>query len=367
MCGSGCLRRVVIVDNLDDVRWTAVEARDRRSDGVFVYAVRSTGVFCRPGCGARRAMRRNVEFFSTPEAAISAGYRACRRCRPDLTRTTDPVVASVIAACRWLEQPGDAPDVASIAARFGWSQRHAHRIFIDVVGVPIGRYRRAQQAERARQALRSGLPVTDAIYAAGYGSSRAFYEHGAPRLGMAPARYRSGAHGEAIGYTSVATPIGLVVAASTAKGVCAVRIGAGEDALVAALRAEFPGATVERREEKLAGVAEVLAGAVRGDGRASALPLDIAGTAFQARVWEALRSIPAGETRSYSEVAEQIGAPLAVRAVGSACGANPVALAIPCHRVVRRDGSLGGYRWGLEIKTALLDAETERPAGRSEH
>lgn len=345
------------MDELSEARWRAVEARDARLGGLFVYAVRSTGVFCRPGCGARRPLRRNVEFFITADEARAAGYRPCRRCRPEHTGLSDPVVASVVAVCRELERTDAGRDVAAMAAGLGWSERHLRRRFVEVVGVPIGAYRRAQQAERARAALRAGRSVTDASVESGFGSSRAFYDHGASRLGMAPARYRAGAPGERIGYTSLLTPIGVVVAACTARGVCAVRVGPDEAALVAEITAEFPGARLERDDEGLEGVAVVLAGAVRGDGDVSALPLDLQGTAFQVRVWEALRAIPAGDTRCYTQVAIGIGAPTAVRAVAGACAANPAALVVPCHRVVRRDGSLGGYRWGVAAKRALLDAE----------
>jgi AraC family transcriptional regulator of adaptative response/methylated-DNA-[protein]-cysteine methyltransferase len=349
------------VDDLVEARWRAVEARDARLAGVFVYAVGSTGVYCRPGCGARRPLRGNVEFFATTEDAVGAGYRACRRCHPEGERVNDPAAESVIALCRWLEQPDLDHDLAAMASKLGWSERHLRRRFSEVVGVPIGSYLRAQQAERARAALRAGMPVTDAAFEAGYGSSRAFYEHGASRLGMTPARYRAGGTGERIGYTSMDTPIGVVVAASTALGVCAVRVGPEEAALVAEIAAEFSGALLERDDDGLVDVAAVLAGAVRGDDDATVLPVDLQGTAFQVRVWEALRAIPAGDTRSYSEVATQIGAPTAVRAVARACAANPAALAVPCHRVVRRDGTLGGYRWGVATKEALLAAEASVP------
>lgn len=345
------------VDDLLEARWRAVDARDGRTAGLFVYAVRSTGVYCRPGCGARRPLRRNVEFFATPVEAVGAGYRACRRCRPDQDRVTDPVVASVIAVCRWLEHPDPDRDLAAMAAGLGWSERHLRRRFSELVGVPAGSYLRAQQAERVRAGLRAGMPVSDAAFEAGYGSSRAFYEHGASRLGMTPARYRTGGAGERIGYTSMATPIGMVVLASTARGVCAVRVGSNEKALVAEVTAEFPEAVIERDDDGLVDVAVVLAGAVRGDDDATVLPMDLQGTAFQVRVWEALRAIPAGDTRSYSEVAAEIGSPTAARAVAGACAANPAALMVPCHRVVRQDGSLGGYRWGIATKQALLAAE----------
>jgi AraC family transcriptional regulator of adaptative response/methylated-DNA-[protein]-cysteine methyltransferase len=351
------------MDDVAEARWRAVQGRDGRLTGPFVYAVVTTGIFCRPGCGARRPLRANVEFFATPADAVGAGYRACRRCRPDCDPAGDPALASVIAVCRFLERPDADAHLGPVAADLGWSERHLRRRFSQVVGVSVGSYLRAQQAERVRSALRAGMGVTEAALEAGYGSSRAFYAHGASRLGMAPARYRSGAGGERIGYTSVGTPIGVVVAAATARGVCAVRVGADEAALVAELAAEFPDAALARDDARLAEVAAALAGAVRGDADATALPVDLQGTAFQVRVWEALRAIPTGQTRSYSQVAAGIGAPTAVRAVAGACAANPAALVVPCHRVLRQDGSLGGYRWGVGTKRALLSAEAaEDPA-----
>ena len=228
--------------------------------------------------------------------------------------------------------------------------------------MPIGSYLRAQQADRTRSALRGGMAVTDAVVEAGYGSSRAFYEHGATRLGMSPQRYRAGAKGERISYTTIITTIGVVLAASTNLGVCAVRIGSDETALADELRAEFPLATITRDDDAMLEVAELLAGAVRGEKEPTILPVDLTGTAFQMRVWEALRRIPTGQTRTYSELALEIGSPRAVRAVGSACAANPAALAVPCHRVVRRDGTLGGYRWGIDTKAALLTVEAVGPS-----
>jgi AraC family transcriptional regulator of adaptative response/methylated-DNA-[protein]-cysteine methyltransferase len=350
-------RRLRGVDDLSATRWRAVEEHDVTMVGVFVYAVSSTGVYCKPGCSSRRPLRRNVEFFATPGDAVGAGYRACRKCRPDQNDVLSPALASVVSLCRWLEEVVGDRNVAAFAAELGYSERHLRRRFSEVVGVPISSYLRALQAERARKALHARAPVTTAIYEAGYGSNRAFYEHGAPRLGMTPGKYRAGGRGERIAFTSLSTPIGVVVAASTVRGVCAVHIGPDEASLEASLVTEFPNATLERDDEGLAWLIGVLAGAVRGETNAAVLPLDLEGTAFQTRVWEALRAIPDGHTLSYSQVAVKIGAPGAVRAVGSACGANPAALVVPCHRVVRLDGSLGGYRWGIAVKQALLDAE----------
>jgi AraC family transcriptional regulator of adaptative response/methylated-DNA-[protein]-cysteine methyltransferase len=345
------------MDDLNEVRWIAVQSRDTAMAGCFVYAVRTTGIYCRPGCGARRPLRVNVEFFSTNDDARAKGYRACGRCRPDETRHIDPATDAVIATCREVERTRGGVNVATLAGQLGYSEGHLRRRFRAVVGVSLASYAREYQTIRVRETLRSGASVTDAVFDAGYRSVSVFYERSAPRLGMTPARYRGGARGELIRYTSVETPVGVVLAASTHRGVCSIRIGPDEEVLAQGLRDEFPHAMIERDDDGLSDVALVLAGAIRGDVDAHSLPLDLAGTAFQIRVWEELRTIPAGETRTYSDVANQIGSPRSVRAVASACAANNVALAVPCHRVVRRDGSLGGYRWGLPVKEALLLAE----------
>jgi AraC family transcriptional regulator of adaptative response/methylated-DNA-[protein]-cysteine methyltransferase len=301
-----------------------------------------------------------VAFFATPEEAAKAGFRAYKRCRPDVAHVTDPMVATIAQVCRRLEQPGYAGPVREIAEDFGYNERHLRRSFQEIVGVSLATYARAQQASRAREALQRGTSVSRAVVDAGYGSFRAFYEHGATTLGMSPNRFRSGGLGEEIRFTSVQTPRGVVVVACTPRGVCDVRIGDDEETLIAEMRAVFTRETVRRDDEGLVGVARALALGVDGDARAGELPLDVQGTAFQIRVWEALRRIPLGEVRSYAEVAQDIGAPTAVRAVASACGANRAAVVIPCHRVRRSDGSLGGYRWGVDVKAAILDAEARR-------
>jgi AraC family transcriptional regulator of adaptative response/methylated-DNA-[protein]-cysteine methyltransferase len=270
---------------------------------------------------------------------------------------SDPSIEAVIATCRQLERPDNVENASSIATRLGYSERHLRRRFLETIGVTLSSYERAQKAERVRENLRGGSPVMEAVIDAGYGSTRAFYEHGAARLGMAPGRYRDGAKGERIRYTAIETDLGVVTVAATDQGVCSVKLGPGAVDLIKGLKAEFPLATIVRDDEGLSEVAAVLEGATKGEKNATQLPLDLTGTAFQIRVWEALRTIPSGETRTYSDVAAQIGKPRAVRAVASACAANEAALAIPCHRVIRRDGSLGGYRWGLDVKAALLAAE----------
>jgi AraC family transcriptional regulator, regulatory protein of adaptative response / methylated-DNA-[protein]-cysteine methyltransferase len=348
------------MNELSDVRWSAVESRDATMTGCFVYAVTTTGIYCRPGCRSRRPLREHVHYFSTAHDAQVAGYRSCKRCRPDQMDVVDSMTTAVITTCREIERSHGECDVAVLAATVGYSEGHLRRSFRDVVGVSLASYMREFRLERVREALREAESVTEAIFEAGYHSASVFYERGAPRLGMTAARYRDGARDEKIRYTTIETPVGVVLAASTTRGICSIRVGHHEDTLVKGLCDEFPRASIERDDDGLRDMAVVLASAVRGEGDAGKLPLDLQGTAFQIRVWESLRAIPAGETRTYSEVAQQIGSPRAVRAVASACAANAAALAIPCHRVVRRDGSLGGYRWGLDVKEALLFAERTR-------
>ena len=359
--GDVCrVSRVRRMSELDEARWAAVVSRDMTAVRCFLYGVTTTGIFCRPGCGSRRPLRSNVEFFSTIDDARSLGYRACKRCRPDEGDVIDSITSAVIAACREIERTHGECDVVGLAATVGYSEGHLRRSFRQLIGVSLASYIREQQLERVRETLRDADSVTDAIFEAGYTSVSVFYERGAPRLGMTPARYHGGAGGEMIRFTTVETPVGIVLAARTERGICSIRVAKEEEILVRGLFSEFPRASIERDDDGLHDVAVVLASAVRGEGDAGGLPLDLQGTAFQIRVWESLRAIPAGETRTYSEVARDIGSPRAVRAVASACAANSVALAVPCHRVIRRDGSLGGYRWGLDVKEALLTVERTR-------
>ncbi|MGB8180521.1 MAG: bifunctional DNA-binding transcriptional regulator/O6-methylguanine-DNA methyltransferase Ada [Acidimicrobiales bacterium] len=348
------------MNDLDEARWAAVTSRDATMAGCFVYAVTTTGIYCRPGCGARRPLPEHVHYFSTAHDAQRAGYRSCKRCRPDEVDVVDSMTKAVIATCREIERTHGECDVAVLAADVGYSEGHLRRSFRDLVGVSLAVYMREHQLERVRETLRDANSVTEAIFDAGYRSPSAFYERGAPRLGMTPAQYRDGARDEVVRFTTVETPVGVVLAASTERGICSIRVSHDEESLVRGVFDEFPRARVSRDDDGLREVAVVLARAVRGEGDTGVLPLDLQGTAFQIRVWESLRAIPRGETRTYSDVAQQIGSPRAVRAVASACAANAVALAIPCHRVVRRDGSLGGYRWGLDVKEALLRAEQAR-------
>ncbi len=349
---------IQFMSELDEIRWRAVQGRDRSMDGAFVYAVRSTGVYCRPSCASRRPLRRNVAFYACGAGAAADGYRPCRRCHPEAPAEADPGTAAVMALCERLQTADEGQSVAVLAGELGYSARHLGRVFATVTGVTIGRFRRAARAERAKAALRAGRRVTEAVYDAGYGSPRGFYEQAAPRVGMAPDRYRAGGAGEIIAYTTFATQVGTVVAAATARGVAAVRIGAEAEPLVEEIRREFPRATLRRDDAALAEIAGVIAGAARGSADASLLPIDVAGTAFQARVWDALRRIPRGQTRSYGEIAAAMGNPRAARAVAAACAANPAAIVVPCHRVVRGDGTAGGYRWGAAAKAALLVRES---------
>lgn len=348
---------------ISDERWRAVRARDPDADGRFVYAVRSTGVYCRPSCPARRPLPRNVEYFPGPDEAEVGGYRACRRCRPRGDRDGTSIEAAVTEVCRLLERVdhsegaagGRGPTLTELGRHVGVSPAHLQRQFTRLMGVSPRVYLSGLRLERAKGHLRAGSPVTASLFDAGFGSSRAFYESAGERLGMKPSAYRRGGAAEVISWATVATSLGCLLVATTQRGVCAVRFGA-DDTSEKELAREFPGATIRRDDAGLGAVAAALAEAVdgRGDG---GLPLDVRGTAFQLHVWQALRAIPRGETRAYAEVAGAIGRPTAVRAVAGACAANPVAVLVPCHRVVGSDGRLSGYRWGTERKQALLEAE----------
>ena len=347
------------MDDLDGARWAAVEARSEGAVGVFLYAARTTGVYCVPTCPSRRPLRKNVVFFATGAEAVAAGYRACRRCHPNRERSPSPSVAAVVAVCRRIENPDDDPPVAELARRAGWSQRHLSRMFKDTVGVTISAYRRTLRGERARDALRRGVPVTDAVFDAGYGSMRAFYESAGSQMGVTPTAFSRGSPGTRVQYTVFSAPMGEILVAATGRGVCAVRIGETHDDLRAELLAECPRARVEPSDGALDGVVSIVRDLARGQPAAAGdLPLDLQGSTFQVAVWQALRTIPAGTTVTYGELTARIGRPESHRAVGGACGANPAALVVPCHRVVRADGSTGGYRWGEGRKRELLAAES---------
>ena len=350
------MTRVVLssASELEDERWRAVEERSQRDDGRFIFAVRTTGIYCRPSCSARRARRENVEFFSDPQSARDAGYRACRRCMPDAA--VSGVTEWVTKLCRRLEEPGKVPTLLELADLVGLSPSHVQRTFSREMGVSPHQYGKARRIEGLRSELRSGTDVTSAVYEVGFNSNSVAYAQAKPGLGMTPRRWRDGGRGERIYYTVLASDLGQVLVAATNAGLVAVRIG-DKAALVTEVRAEFPLADFRRDDKLLSQESHAVLSRTLGLTNPPPISLDIAATACQARVWSALRVIPSGETRSYADVATMIGEPTAVRAVARACASNPVALVVPCHRVVRSDGALGGYRWGPEVKETLLAVE----------
>lgn len=341
----------------DDPRWDAVLARDASRDGEFVFAVSSTGVYCRPSCAARRPRRENVSFFSNPDAAEQKGFRACLRCRPKAVHG-NVESNGIKAICRFIEQHLDEPlTLHRLGKEFKQSPFHLQRRFKAVLGITPREYAETCRLRDLKRNLQAGDSVTRAMYDAGYGSSSRLYEKTAAQLGMTPDKYRRGAIAAAIRYACVESPLGEMLIAATDRGICSIKFGRSENELLEGLRREFPFAT---RKEDAGGLrvwADSLLEHLRGKEADSALPLDIRATAFQRRVWTYLQSIPFGKTKSYSQVAKAIGNPKACRAVARACATNPVAVAIPCHRVVREDGDLGGYRWGIQRKKALLQIE----------
>jgi AraC family transcriptional regulator of adaptative response/methylated-DNA-[protein]-cysteine methyltransferase len=339
--------------------WSAVLAKDSGFDGAFVYAVRSTGIYCRPSCPSRRPQRRQVEFFALPEAAERAGFRACRRCQPRAA-TPSPQVAMVQRVCRYIEANLDGPlTLAAISAEVDLNQHHLQRTFKRITGVTPRQYADARRLERLKRELRKGQAVSSAIYEAGYGSSSRLYERASSQLGMTPATYRKRGEGMEIHYTIVNCTLGRLLVAATERGICAVSLGDLDAALASELLNEYPAANIHRDDEGLTRWVNQLLHHLDGRQADLNLPLDVQATAFQWRVWEELRAIPRGATRSYSEIARAIGQPTGARAVARACATNPVALLIPCHRVVRGNGELGGYRWDIKRKRALLKQERD--------
>lgn len=340
----------------NDQRWTLVMNRTLKADGEFVYAVKSTGIFCRPSCPSRRPRRDLVEFFDSPQQAQNAGYRPCRRCLP---LQQNPQVEKIEAACRYIEAHAEERlGLSQIAAHAGVSPFHFQRLFKRALGISPRQYQQAQRTARFKQALHKEARITDAIYEAGYSSSSRAYENGTEQLGMTPTAFRRHGEGVSIQYTIVESDLGRMLIAATPRGICSVRFGESDRMLENELRQEFSAAELSRHDRNLRTFAESvvksLAGAASG-----VVPIDIQGTAFQQRVWNALRTIPRGQTRSYADIAKQIGKPKAVRAVANACASNPVAVVVPCHRVVQKNGSLAGYRWGVKRKEALLRAEQQ--------
>lgn len=344
----------------DDPRWQDVLARDPAADGRFVYAVKTTGVYCRPSCPSRQAKPANVAFYDTPDTAEAAGFRPCLRCHPKGQSAHQANAAIVAEACRLIEEADEMPSLDDLARRTGLSPSHFHRQFKAITGLTPKAWATAHRARRLRDQLDDkGNSVTQAIYGAGFNSNSRFYESADDVLGMTASTYQQGGKDMSIRFAIAACSLGALLVAQSDKGICAITLGDDPDALVRDLQDRFPRADLIGADAAFeARVAQVV-GFVEAPQIGLDLPLDIRGTAFQQRVWQALRQIPAGQTVSYADIARQIGAPKSMRAVAQACGANKIAVAIPCHRVVRHDGALSGYRWGVERKRALLAKEAQ--------
>jgi AraC family transcriptional regulator of adaptative response/methylated-DNA-[protein]-cysteine methyltransferase len=344
---------------IEDPRWSQLVARSAAADGSFVYSVASTGVYCRPSCGARTPRPANVRFHAGPAEAEAAGFRPCKRCRPNEAPRAERQAALVAEACRRIEAAEEPPSLGELADAAGVSPYHFHRLFKAVTGLTPKGYAVAHRSGRVRSALEAGEQVTRALYEAGFGSSGRFYAAADAALGMPPAAYRRGGEAMAIRYATAACSLGRVLAAASERGICAILMGDEDGPLVADLHRRFPNAAISEGADAFRETVAAVVGMIEEPGRGLSLPLDIRGTAFQQRVWQALRAIPSGETRSYAEVAQAIGAPRASRAVAAACAANAIAVAVPCHRVLRSDGSITGYRWGPDRKRSLLARESE--------
>src|SRR2546426_2888558 len=341
----------------DEERWEAVVRRDRTADGAFYYSVRTTGVYFRPSCAARLARREHVRFHTTCEEAEQAGFRPCKRCRPTEPALAEQHAAAVAKACHLIEAAEDMSNLDALAEAAGMSRFHFHRVFKTLTGVTPKAYAAAHRAQRVRDELSRTDTVTEAIYGAGFNSNGRFYATSSEVLGMTPTNFRSGGHGTSMRFAVGACSLGSILVAATEKGVCAIMLGDDPDALVRDLQDRFPKAQLLGGDEDFEHLVASVVGFIEAPALGLDLPLDVQGTAFQQRVWQALRAIPTGTTASYTEIAERIGAPQAVRAVAQACASNAIAVAIPCHRVVRQDGALAGYRWGIERKRALLERE----------
>jgi AraC family transcriptional regulator of adaptative response/methylated-DNA-[protein]-cysteine methyltransferase len=342
---------------VSDPRWATVVARDARADGDFVYAVKTAGVYCRPSCGSRTARPENVEFHATAAEAERAGFRACKRCQPNGTSRESVQSALIAELCRYIETADQPPTLDTLARRAGVSAYHLHRLFKAVTGVTPRQYAEAHRARRVRNELGTRQTVTDAIYGAGFNSSGRFYGQSAALLGMTPTRFRAGGPDTTIRFAVGECSLGSILVAASDQGVCSILLGDDPETLVRDLQDRFPRARLIGGDAEFEGLVAQVVGLVEAPALGLDLPLDVRGTAFQQRVWQALREIPAGQTASYSDVARRIGAPTSVRAVAHAVASNPLAVAIPCHRVVRTNGALAGYRWGIERKRALLERE----------
>jgi AraC family transcriptional regulator of adaptative response/methylated-DNA-[protein]-cysteine methyltransferase len=341
-----------------DPRWSAVVTRDASADGRFWYSVKTTGVYCRPSCAARLARPENVAFHASRAEAAAAGFRPCKRCKPDQPPRAEREAQLIAALCRHIAQAEQPPTLDALAARAGLSAHHLHRLFKQITGLTPRAYAEAHRTRRLRSALTDGGSVTDAIYEAGYNASSRFYEQSGAVLGMTPRAFRGGGVAEEIRFAIGECTLGSILVAATARGVCAILLGDDPEALLRDLQDRFPKARLLGGDAPFEQLVAQVVGLVEAPRKGADLPLDIRGTAFQQRVWQVLREIPAGATASYAEVAARIGEPRAVRAVAQACGANALAVAIPCHRVVKSDGAISGYRWGVERKRELLARES---------
>ncbi|HEY9405611.1 MAG TPA: bifunctional DNA-binding transcriptional regulator/O6-methylguanine-DNA methyltransferase Ada [Pyrinomonadaceae bacterium] len=340
-----------------DARWASVIARDPQADGKFYYSVKTTGVYCRPSCAARRAKPEHVRFHSTYSEAEREGFRACKRCKPDQA-ASEPHAAKIAEVCRFIEESEEGHGLEQLAARAGLSTYYFHRVFKAITGLTPKEYSAAHRAKRLRSKLGESSTVTEAIYDAGYNSNGRFYETSNEVLGMTPSNYRAGGASTEIRFAVGECSLGSILVARSERGVCAILLGDDADELARDLQNRFPRADLIGGDEEFERLVSKVIGFVEAPALGLDLPLDVRGTAFQQRVWCALRKIPAGSTASYTDIAQQIGSPKSVRAVAQACGANALAVAIPCHRVVRNDGGLSGYRWGIERKRILLKRET---------
>ncbi len=370
---KGTERKVGIRVNSAAARWQAVQRRDRRADGAFVYAVGSTGIYCKPSCGSRRPLRHHVSFFRTPDAAEIGGFRACKRCRPRASYRADSRSEAVARVCREIERQMRSDDGAAsatdglpegltlraLSATVSLSADQLERAFKSVMGISPREYADSQRMKRLKSKLKNGADVTTALYDAGFGSSSRLYERAPAHLGMTPATYKRGGEGMHIQYTVTNSPLGRLLVGATERGVSAVYLGEKDAALESALRQEYPRAEIVENKNGMKHWLGSIVEHLRGHEPNLDLPTDVRATAFQRRVWQELRRIPYGATRTYSEVAKAIGKPRAIRAVAHACATNPVSVVVPCHRVVRTDGNRAGYRWGLKRKTELLRHEAD--------
>lgn len=341
----------------NEARWRAVRERDAGADGTFVYSVRTTGVYCRPHCAARLALRRNVAFHATCEEAEQAGFRPCKRCRPSGASVAERQAWAVADACRFIEESSVAPNLSALAQEVRLSPHHFHRLFKTHTGLTPRAYAAAQRARRVRCELGSSGTVTSALYEAGFNSSSRFYELASDILGMSPTKFKAGGAGTSIRFAVGQCKLGALLVAATEIGVCAIFLGDNPEELTRDLQNQFSQANLVAGDKRFQRIVALVANGIENPALGLQLPLDIQGTAFQQRVWQALREIPMGSTASYAEIARKIGQPKSVRAVARACGTNSLAVAIPCHRVVRTSGDLAGYRWGIERKEELLRRE----------